>query len=116
MSGLDLGDSVIVGACVPSNMTNNLMFSNTVLTEGGTPLFKTACSLAELQEDNDLQLYFDEEKHIIYRKFTETRERQEGDFGDCAGGLQDGTRGCQYLRIDLRKALDFIDLNDGNCF
>ena len=113
MTGLDYHSSVIVGACVPANLTENIL-SNVIQTETGTPM-KVACSLENLQEANDRSLFYDEENNIIYRKFNETRERADGDFGDCAGGLQDGTRGCQYLRIDMGSVLDFVDLNDGDC-
>ena len=55
---------------------------------------------------------------MAYRRFSETREREEGvDLSDCIGKLR-GLDGCMKLDIFLKKVKDEmkgLDLGDSDC-
>ena len=63
-------------------------------------------------------MYFDRTASVAYRRFSETRVREEGvDLSDCIGKLR-GLDGCMRLDINLKRIkqeLGNLDFSDSDC-
>ena len=69
------GDSIVVGMCLPLSVKNEevrrLFRLNVDIVE--------ASSLEDLKSSADKNLFFDRNSSIVYRKFSEDRERSDAD-------------------------------------
>ena len=50
---------------------------------------------------------------MVFRRFTEQRDRMDGELGECAGELDDLNR-CPYFYAKMWTVPD-VDWNDGDC-
>ncbi|KAL5012311.1 hypothetical protein ScPMuIL_010862 [Solemya velum] len=97
IKGADRGDSVRIGACIGKNADFELVMTGSVdakWSEKGTDeSWIEASDLGDL--DNDTvgnKYYYDASTGVVYVKFIEFFERQEGDMRSCAGE-------CPRLRV-----------------
>lgn len=103
-------DQVIVGLCLPTaaaKVTENAHFLR-IETE-----IAEAASMEELKSDASKNIWYDRAKGILYRKFSEDRERSESDLSDCIGGLR-GLDFCPFVQVFFTVVPD-IDMNEGDC-
>jgi len=113
MTGLDTEDQVIAGICVPMSFTQtNKADTRLFSAEVG---LKTASSLKALAESTDpsVNLFFDREKGVVYRRFWERKTRKEHELSECiAPGNTSGE--CQTIAALFSQGSN-VDYNDLNC-
>lgn len=115
--GLETGKSITVGFCLPMSFVEGIgdrQLRDFFDVEGSTCI-KEAESFEALQNSTDLDVntFLDREKGIFYRRFTEQRDRLDGQLGECAGELDNLNR-CPYFYAKMWTVPD-VDWNDGDC-
>jgi len=132
-TGLENGMRYRLGVCVPFGLTDsNIPLSWWLSMAGKWARWKDikngdqnciveADSLESLDSNDEMNVYFDREKGILYVKAVEngTRDIENGDLADCIGSLS-VDNSCPAILLNFRRVINnfpdaVIDLNDGNC-
>lgn len=107
-TGLDKGQSLRLGLCMPMDVINEPLENFVILKEA----INEAPSLAALDADKGFNLFMDKATGILYAKFSENDERGPQDLADCPGSLE-VDKGCPRVRFNFNN-MD-VNLDDGNC-
>lgn len=114
MVGLDTGESVTVGICLPMEISQLSDDQFGKMFKGETAL-KCTSSLTDLvaNPDEKINCFMDKTKGVFYRRFVETKVRGEDDLGDCIGQGID-FNDCPYFAINFNN-MATVDHSGFNC-